>query len=273
LIREETVKVPINFTAYIHGSNGIAAGNTIEEAIVQATCEIFERYATVDIVKNERIIPTIEPDSVADSLIKDMIRYFESKNVQVMIKDLSFGGLLPSIGVLFINNNLLPDRLEHRILIAGASFTSREGLIRCFTEGMQGRQTLEKTRPELDKPVVHKSRVKNLYLLMKCGISVKDISFLDQGEIIPFKHKERGKDLFSELEQIKSLCKQFNTDCIILNCTHPVLDFPVVRVVIPGVSDFLPFLDPNILISEATKPDAEWGGNEFRKMMQSFFTR
>ena len=35
LLRNETVKVPINLVAYIHGSNGLAAGNTIEEAIIQ----------------------------------------------------------------------------------------------------------------------------------------------------------------------------------------------------------------------------------------------
>jgi ribosomal protein S12 methylthiotransferase accessory factor len=47
ILRKERVKVPVNFIAYIHGSNGMAAGNTIEEAMIQASCEIFERYAQI----------------------------------------------------------------------------------------------------------------------------------------------------------------------------------------------------------------------------------
>jgi hypothetical protein len=145
-----------------------------------------------------------------------------------------------------------------------------EGLTRCFTEGMQGRNTLQKPRPELDRPVIQESTVDNLYLLMKCGISLKDISFLEQGDTQHY-HGGKAKDILTELDHIKSICGHLDTDCILLNFTHPVLNFPVVRVIIPKVSDFLPFLAKNILISEATKPDAAWGGEAFRKMMQSFF--
>jgi ribosomal protein S12 methylthiotransferase accessory factor len=270
IIREETVKVPVNFLAYIHGSNGMAAGNTVEEAIIQASCEIFERHAQIQIVKPEKIVPSIDLDSVDNALIKDMIRFYQGKNVDVIIKDLSLDGLLPAAGVLFINNNLLPDRLEYRILIPGVSFNRDEGLTRCFTESMQGRETLFACRPQLDRPVVHRSQVRDYYMLMKCGICLKDTSFLEQGEIRTYKHTE-FKDVLGEIEEIKRICKLFNTDCIILDHTHPILDFPVVRVIIPRVSDFLPFLRQDILVSEATRPSTGWRGEAFRKVMQSFF--
>ncbi len=76
---------------------------------------------------------------------------------------------------------------------------------------------------------------------MKCCVSLKDISFLEQGETRPYQNI-MVKDVLGEIEEIKRICKQFNTDLIVLDHTHPVLGFPVVRVVIPGVSDFLPFL-------------------------------
>jgi hypothetical protein len=185
LLRHDTVKVPINLVAYIHGSNGLAAGNTIEEAIIQATCEIFERHATIQTVGPERLVPTIATDTIGIPLIHELIDFYRERNVQVMIKDLSFGGLLPVIGVLFVNGNLKSDRLEYRILNAGASFYLEEGLTRCLTEGMQGRTTLAAPRPELDRPVLPRSRINNLYLLMRCGISLKDISFLEEGENRP----------------------------------------------------------------------------------------
>ena len=270
VVREETVKVPVNFVAYIHASNGMAAGNTIEEAMIQASCEIFERHAQIQIIKPERIVPSIDLDSVHNAVIKDMIKFYHGKNVDVIIKDLSLDGLLPGIGVLFINNNLRPDRLEYKILIPGASFNLDEGLTRCFTESMQGRETLLAPRPQLDRPVVHRSQVNHFYMLMKCGISTKDISFLEQGEIKTYRSM-KIKDVLGEIEEIKRICKLFNTDYVILDYTHPVLNFPVVRVIIPGVSDFLPFLSQDILVSEATRPSATWRGQGFGKIMQSFF--
>jgi len=270
IVREETVKVPVNFVAYIHGSNGIAAGNTIEEAMIQASCEIFERHAQIQIIKPEKIVPSIDSDSVNNAVIKDMIEFYHGNNVDVKMKDFSLDGLLPTIGVLFINNNLRPDRQEYRILIPGASFNGDEGLTRCFTESMQGRETLLACRPQLDKPVLHRSRVNDFYMLMRCGVSVKDISFLEKGEVRTYK-SIKIKDVLGEIEEIKRICKLFNTDCIILDYTHPVLNFPVVRVIIPRVSDFLPFLRKDILVSEATKPSAMWRGEEFSKIMQSFF--
>lgn len=270
IIRGETIKVPVNFVAYIHGSNGMAAGNTIEEAMIQATCEILERNSQIQIIKTEKIVPSIDPDSVENPVIKDIIKFYREKNVDIIIKDLSLDGLLPCIGVLFINNNLRTDRLEYRILIPGVSFNLEEALTRCFTESMQGRKTLSTPRPELDRPVVHRSQVNDFYMLMKCSISLKDISFLQQGETKAYKNI-KIKDVLSEIEEIKKICRTLDTDFILLDHTHPVLNFPVVRVIIPRVSDFLRFLGQDILVSEATRPSAAWRGGEFKKIMQSFF--
>lgn len=270
LLREKTVKVPIKLVAYIHGSNGMAAGNTIEEALIQASCEILERYAQIHIVKPEKIVPSIDPRSVDLDLIHHMIEFYTGFNVSVTIKDLSFDGTLPVIGVLYTNQNLSPDRLEHKSLIAGASFNLKEALTRCFTEGMQGKKTLLSPRPQFDKPVVPRSQVKDYYMLMRCGLSPKDISFLNEGEITSFRPWNR-KDLFEEIEGVKQIVKGLGTDCILLNQTHPIIGFPVVRVVIPGISDFLPFLPSTILTDEKTKPSTAWKGENFRSVMESFF--
>jgi ribosomal protein S12 methylthiotransferase accessory factor YcaO len=201
-----------------------------------------------------------------------MAQYYNAENVDVLIKDMSLEGLLPCIGVLFTNHNIPADRLEHRILLPGASFNLDEALTRCFTEGMQGRETLSKARPELDRPILHRSKVDNHYMLMRCAISLKDISFLEQGEATAYTTTNIS-DILGEIEEIKSICRRFDTDFIVLNNTHPVLDFPVVRVIIPRLSDFLPFLGQEILVSEATRPSAVWRGERYRKLMSSFFAQ
>ncbi len=270
LLRGHRVKVPISFASYIHGSNGLAAGNTLEEALIQAACEVFERWSQIQTIKPERIQPTIDKKSIDNPFIQNMIDFYAANKVEILIKDLSFGGLLPVIGVLYINNNLKPGLLEHSMLIPGASFNTLEALSRCFTEGIQGRETLAKPRAQFNKQVQPGSQVVNYYLLMRCGLSPKAVSFLHKGEAQSFKPNE-APDLASEIEQLKATCKGMNTDCIILNLTHPVLQFPVIRVIMPGVSDFLPFLPPEILTAPETKPSRPANGQAFKRIMHSFF--
>ncbi len=274
IIKQKNVKVPINFVNYIHGSNGLAAGNSIEEAMIQATCEIFERYAQIRIIRPEKEVPTIDSHSLGSPFIQEMIRFYESQNINILIKDFSFDELLPVIAVLFINKNLSPNLLEHKVLIPGASFNLLEGLTRCFTEKVQGRTTLKKPRPSFDKPVVRNPNADDddddYYMLMRCGVSMRDISFLEKGEIKPYKER-KCKDIYSEINEIKSICQQLDTDFIVLDQTHPVLDFPVVRIVIPGVSDFLHFLKKDVLVSEKSKPSNANRGEEFVGIMKSFF--
>lgn len=270
LLQEQKVKVPISFVTYINASNGMAAGNTLEEAIVQATCEVFERHTQIQIIKPEQQVPTIDKATLKNNRLKAMIAYYETENVEIVLKDFSMEGRFPSIGVLFINHNLRPGRMEHKILVPGVSFNMDEALSRCLTEVMQGRGTLKAPTPNLDRPVAHRTRVENLYLLFKSCISPKDISFLEAGDTVPYR-EILSKDLLSEIEAIKKICRAIGTDFIVLDLTHPVLAFPVVRVVLPGVSDFLPFVPKDILTSVDTSPDSAWRGERYKNVMDSFF--
>lgn len=273
VMQEKTLKVPINFVAYINGSNGMAAGNTLEEAVIQATCEVFERHTQIQIIRPEQTVPSIAKNTLTNERLKSVIAFYEDQNVEIILKDFSMGGRFPSIAVLFINHNLRVGRMEHKILIPGVSFNSEEALSRCLTEYMQGRPTLTASRPNLDRPVIHRSRVSDFYLLFKCCISQKDISFLEKGETIAFRDSRDSLngDILSEIEAIKTICHDLDKDLIILDLTHPVLKFPAVRVVLPGISDFLPFVHKDILTSVDTSPDSAWRGEHFKSVMDSFF--
>jgi YcaO-like protein with predicted kinase domain len=270
VLADKRVKVPLNFVAYINASNGMAAGNTLEEALIQAACEVFERHTQIQIIGPEIRVPTIDPGTLQNERLAAMIAFYEQENVEILLKDLSMEGRFPSIGVLFINHNLRPGRLEHRILVPGVSFNMDEALSRCLTEIMQGRNTLKVPSPELDRPVAHRARVENLYLLFKCCISQKDIAFLEEGDTVAYRNP-RHDDIFAEIEAIKAVCRKLSTDFILLNLTHPVLNFPVVRVVMPGVSDFLPFVYRDILTAAETSPESTWRGAHYKTAMDSFF--
>ena len=270
LLQEKRVKVPMKFAAYIHGTNGTAAGNVLEEALIQAVCEVFERYSQIRVVRGEETAPSIDPDSIEDPFVREMLDFYARNKVQVTLKDMSFDQLLPVVAAVYTNTNLPPDRLEYRTLIPGASFHTREALGRCFTEGIQGKKSLQAVRAQLDQPVRPKSEVDSYYLLMKCGVSPTDISFLENGDLRPYRPRQ-AKDTAEEIESIKAICRRLGTDCIVLDHTHPVIGFPVVRAVLPGVSDFLSFLPRDILTSERTKPSTAWKGEEYMRVAASFF--
>ena len=256
LLRERTVKVPLIFAGYIGGSNGIASGNTIEEAILHGACEVFERFAVREIVKGT-VLPTIDAETVFDEsdapaavtgseayaewkaqcreVIRQCVDFFTAHNIEVIFKDLSLGGVLPCVGLLTVNHNLPTNLIEYRILQPGASFCVEEAILRCFTERVQGRVDFGvKVGGEVTDEVL------DFDSFLRESICQKDLSFLEQGETVPLKRFQCG-ELLPEIEAVKSICKEFNTDFIVVDLTHPVVDFPVVRVIMPRLSDTVLF--------------------------------
>ena len=61
----EEVFIPLNILSNLYVSNGLASGNTPEEAKVQALSEIFERYAKLEIIKNGYALPKYPEEIIA----------------------------------------------------------------------------------------------------------------------------------------------------------------------------------------------------------------
>ncbi|MBK5114484.1 MAG: YcaO-like family protein [Candidatus Heimdallarchaeota archaeon] len=254
LLTDKVIKVPLRLIQLINKSNGLAAGNRIEEAIVQASCETFERYCLVEIFKNKMITPTFDNATINDKIIRKIIKKYEKNNIRIFIKDFSLSNLFPVVAVVFINNNLkdinsLNYQFEYIRVNAGASFNLREAIIRCFTEKISGLDfaTFKKgfTR------IYENSLVRNLGAKIQINDSYYglfrkmhfggDKSFLCKGKVIPFNQSKETFNFFTEIEQIKEMCEKLKTDFIAVNLTHPVLQFPTVRIIIPGYSNILNF--------------------------------
>jgi len=79
--------VPVSIRDYVYGSNGMAAGNTFHEAMVQGLSEIFERYVQLQILTNDISLPTI-PDSYCENfpMIFQLKRRIESESGIRVIK-------------------------------------------------------------------------------------------------------------------------------------------------------------------------------------------
>lgn len=131
----QTVYLWNRFVTFLHGSNGMCAGNTPQEALVQGLSEIFERYASAQVLANEVVPPDIPAAEYnVYGTITSIIREIEQMGpFSVLVKDCSLGQGLPVCAVVLI------DREKQRYC---ANFGCHPHLPvaieRCLTELLQG---------------------------------------------------------------------------------------------------------------------------------------
>ena len=136
LKEKEVEYLPIELLLFKTGSNGMCAGNTKREAIIQGLCEILERYAIKKIFQDEPILPTIPLEEFCDTEIYDLIKELKRENqIAIYIKDCSFNFNVPIIGVLIIDY-----KKNSYAFNVGSATSPSVALQRCFTEIYQGDQ-------------------------------------------------------------------------------------------------------------------------------------
>ncbi len=100
--KQKVYNLPFNIISRVNGSNGMAAGNTLQEAIVQGLSEICERYAMHEIILNKHPMAEIpENKYLKYDNIKRIINYYNKKGFNIYIKDASLNGKLPVICTVF----------------------------------------------------------------------------------------------------------------------------------------------------------------------------
>ena len=257
LSREREIKVPLEYVRQISGPNGKATGNFIEEAIVHATHEIFERRAHITVLRNKLVVPTIDPETIGHPVIREQLAFIRGKGIDVTIKDLSFGGVLPCIGAYFRDRNIPDDFQFHHFFKVGASFDREEALIRTFTEYTQGRRQHEFIDPaapdreaQLATLLDHDfRRIKTqgddcdnfLSSFMFGFVPYRRADFLLEGETVPFDPGPQYTDCLDDIAHARAICETLGKDYIVVDLTDPAIGFPVAQVIIPGYSDVLPY--------------------------------
>ncbi|MDO4478701.1 MAG: YcaO-like family protein [Lachnospiraceae bacterium] len=117
------------------GSNGLAAGNTLEEALVEGLSEIVERYAQMKLFDGDIIPPEIPRSYIAGfPHILKVIEDIESRgHYEVRVLDCSLGLGIPAVCGLIID--VETGKCSAKF---GAQPHMAVALERIFTESMQG---------------------------------------------------------------------------------------------------------------------------------------
>ncbi|SEN33736.1 ribosomal protein S12 methylthiotransferase accessory factor [Duganella sp. CF517] len=98
-----TAYIPVNLIGNLYVSNGTAAGNTVNEARVQALSEIFERAIKYRVIAEGMCLPEVPDDVVARfPAIAAGIAGLRRAGFGVLVKDASLGGKYPVMNVTLI---------------------------------------------------------------------------------------------------------------------------------------------------------------------------
>lgn len=253
LLHEKPIKVPLEYVGVIGGPNGKASGNTLEEAIEHAVLEVFERRAHITVLRNRLVMPTLDPATIEDPLVRELMDFIDAQGVEVILKDLSFDGALPCLGAYFKDPHI-PDHYQfHHFFKVGSSFNRIEALTRIFTEYVQGRardEFIRGTQEELDRILRHDFRSlrvmddaeDNFMSAFMFGfVPYRNTDFLRAGDVIPFEPTAGYGDSLDDIRHAQSICQQLDKDLIVVDLSDPEIDFGVAQVIVPGYSDVLPY--------------------------------
>lgn len=235
---KKTVFFPVNLIDNLYASNGMSAGNTKEEAAVQALSEIIERYTKSTIIKNAYALPEIPKNYIAKfPKLLNTLELLNSDTFKAVCYDASLGGKFPVVCVVLFN-----EKNGTCFAAFGSHPIFEVALDRTLSELLQGRNLgdcYDFAEPSL-QPEIYADPT-NL-----------ESHFIDSTGILPLAmFKAQADFAFSPINFAgsTSLQYEFLKDLIkkegfkIYERFYDADNIPVCRIIIPGMSEVYPVDD------------------------------
>ncbi|MCP3924592.1 MAG: 30s ribosomal protein S12 methylthiotransferase accessory protein YcaO [Desulfobacterales bacterium] len=231
------VYFPVNILDNLYVSNGMAAGNSVYEARVQALSEIIERNIKFRIISNGISLPQV-PYEVLEKFpnIQKSITELESHGFIIKVNDASLGGKFPVININLINK-------EGAVFSAyGAHPFLETSIERTLTELLQGRD-LDKLndlkKPSFDKELVQSPSNLEEHFIDSTGyILIDSISEKKDFEYSFINFEGNTKEQY---EYLLNTINNEDKEIYIADYDH--LGIYCCRIIIPGFSEIYPLTD------------------------------
>lgn len=236
---EESLLFPQALLHNLYASNGIAAGNTLQEALVQAISEVIERAVRFEVIAKGYALPDIPMEVLAQHKEAcSVVEALQGLGYEVRLKDASLGRSWPVVAALLIN-----PKDAGAMLLFGAHPNFEVALLRTLSELLQGRDP-HRGFKGLEIPVLE---------VEECADSRNlESHFINSTGKIPWRILEEKSDFAfeswgvegdreAELEYLARLLERFGLEVFYKD--HSRLGFFVVRVVIPSFSEVYPLED------------------------------
>ncbi|MFL5070231.1 MAG: TOMM precursor leader peptide-binding protein [Xanthobacteraceae bacterium] len=210
-------------------SNGCAAGNTLEEAIVQGFLELVERDAYAIWWYNRLQRPEVDLGRFDDSYVRDLQSQLAESGRRLWVLDVTSDLGIPTFVAIL---HWMHDSQENIEFGSGAHFDARIALLRALTElnqflsiGLMGGGTGDKSSLDGITP-----------------LRLRDHPFLtpsDSPAVQPdFGSKFGRLDAHEQVSACVRLAKREGLDFLVLDQTRADIEVPVVRVIVPGMRHF-----------------------------------
>ncbi|MCY4476563.1 MAG: TOMM precursor leader peptide-binding protein [Gammaproteobacteria bacterium] len=229
----------------IADSNGCAAGNTLEEAILQGFYELAERDAFAIWWYNRMQVPAVDLSGFDDDYLASAPDYYDRYGRDLWMLDVT-----SDIGIpVFVALSRRPDgETEDIIYGAGAHADPGIAALRAICELNQCLTWLPRPgsrdgRPMIDDP---------LALWWWKTARLADCPWLSPSQNAPPVQRSQypaieSEDMREDVEHCRSLVEARGMEFLVLDQTRPDVRMPVVRVIVPGMRHFWERLAPGRL--------------------------
>jgi ribosomal protein S12 methylthiotransferase accessory factor len=224
-------------------SNGCAAGNSREEAIVQGFLELVERDAYAIWWYNRLRRSEVDLSEFDDAYIRDIKSQFADHGRRIWVLDITSDLGVPTYVAMM---HWIEDGKENIEFGSGAHFDRRIALLRSLTELSQflsiGEGGLRGDRSTLDG--VTPLKVENYPFLLPADHPVKTPEL---GMNVPLDSVKE------QVEACVEVARRAGYDFLVLDQTRPDVEVPVVRVIVPGLRHFYKRFGPGRLYDVPVK--------------------
>jgi oxazoline/thiazoline synthase len=215
--------------AFLADSNGCAAGNTLEEAVVQGFLELVERDAYAIWWYNRVQRPEVDLSQFDDSYIRDVRTQFAETGRRLWVLDVTSDLGVPTYVAI---THWMQNGQENIEFGSGAHFDPRIAALRALTElnqfmsiGFMGGGTGEKSSLDGITPLRLRDHP---YLTPSNNPAIQPVS----------GSKSDHHDTREQVMACVRLAKRAGLDFLVLDQTRPDIQVPVVRVIVPGMRHF-----------------------------------
>jgi len=217
---------------YLADSNGNAAGNTREEAILQGFMELVERDGVALWWYNRVRRPAVDLSSFGDSRIAELVREYDKLGRELWVIDVTSDLQIPTFAA--VSRNI--GEPGERILVGfGAHFDPSIGLLRALTEMNQSLVVVrgfEHGPDEYDPPLRswwQTATVANQPYLVPAELPPTTASDYD---------RTWSDDVRDDVPRCQEIVEAKGMEMLVLDQTRPDIGLPVVKVFVPGIRHF-----------------------------------
>lgn len=215
-------------------SNGCAAGNTIEEAILQGFLELVERDAAAIWWYNQIQYPAIDLETARNPYIDQMIVYYKSIHRSLYVLDITTDLNIP---VFVAISHSLEKNGKDKILYA-------------FGAHIDANIALERAVIELNQllPVVMSNKA-NYLTTDKVFIDWLDTASLQNNNyLVPLDKTPKNMQtdypklcettIYDSVQFCIDTAKKHGLETLVVDLTQPDIGLPVAKVIVPGLRHF-----------------------------------